>query len=146
LPDETVSERQVPGRVAIRRFRPAREEGRRSAETTRRNCAAARTRQVCWQAGARRAPAGQEDSTPETTPAIRRRRRSQDARSKYENAAKLEDHDIAQERFNEIDSLQARQAALKRHATNCARWPTFRPWRRGRWRRLTTPVRAPTAR
>jgi RND family efflux transporter MFP subunit len=57
-----------------------------------------------------------EEATPKSTPAIRQAEaQMEDARSKYESAAKLvKSGDIAQERFTEVEkTLHARQAALE---------------------------------
>ena len=122
LPDETVSvSAEVPGRVAAIRadFGQRVKKGDVLAEIDTQELALQRERskaslaQALARAGLR---PGQEDSTPETTPSIRQAAAQfEDARSKYENAAKLvKSGDIAQERFNEIDkALQARQAALE---------------------------------
>ncbi len=122
LPDETVSvSAEVPGRVvAIRAdFGQRVKKGDVLAEIDTQELALQRERakaslaQALARAGLR---PGQEDATPETTPSIRQAAAQfEDARSKYENAAKLvKTGDIAQERFNEIDkALQARQAALE---------------------------------
>ena len=122
LPDETVSvSAEVPGRVvAIRAdFGQRVKKGDVLAEIDTQELALQYERskaslaQALARAGLR---PGQEDATPETTPSIRQAAAQfEDARSKYENAAKLvKSGDIAQERFNEIDkALQARQAALE---------------------------------
>ena len=122
LPDETVSvSAEVPGRVvAIRAdFGQRVKKGDVLAEIDTQELALQRERskaslaQALARAGLR---PGQEDATPETTPSIRQAAAQfEDARSKYDNAAKLvKTGDIAQERFNEIDkALQARQAALE---------------------------------
>ncbi|MDP2999633.1 MAG: efflux RND transporter periplasmic adaptor subunit [Bryobacterales bacterium] len=122
LPDETVSvSAEVPGRVvAIRAdFGQRVKKGDVLAEIDTQELALQRERakaslaQALARAGLR---PGQEDATPETTPSIRQAAAQfEDARSKYDNAAKLvKSGDIAQERFNEIDkALQARQAALE---------------------------------
>ena len=122
LPDETVSvSAEVPGRVAAIRadFGQRVKKGDVLAEIDTQELALqcerskASLAQALARAGLR---PGQEDATPETTPSIRQAAAQfEDARSKYENAAKLvKTGDIAQERFNEIDkALQARQAALE---------------------------------
>jgi len=122
LPDETVSvSAEVPGRVAVIRadFGQRVKKGDVLAEIDTQELALQYERskaalaQALARAGLR---PGQEDATPETTPSIRQAAAQfEDARSKYENAAKLvKTGDIAQERFNEIDkALQARQAALE---------------------------------
>jgi len=122
LPDETVSvSAEVPGRVAAIRadFGQRVKKGDVLAEIDTQELALqcerskASLAQALARAGLR---PGQEDATPETTPSIRQAAAQfEDARSKYENAAKLvKSGDIAQERFNEIDkALQARQAALE---------------------------------
>jgi RND family efflux transporter MFP subunit len=122
LPDETVSvSAEVSGRVAAIRadFGQRVKKGDVLAEIDTQELALQRERskaslaQALARAGLR---PGQEDATPETTPSIRQAAAQfEDARSKYDNAAKLvKSGDIAQERFNEIDkALQARQAALE---------------------------------
>lgn len=60
--------------------------------------------------------AGQENTPPESTPALRQvQAQMEDAKFKYESAAKLvQTGDISQDRFNELEkALRARQAAFE---------------------------------
>lgn len=122
LPDETVTvSAEVPGRVAAIRadFGQRVRKGDVLAEIDRQELALQLERaraslaQALARAGLR---PGQEDAAPESTPAIRQATaQMEDARSRYENAAKLvATGDIARERFVEIEKAYlARKAALE---------------------------------
>jgi RND family efflux transporter MFP subunit len=122
LPDETVNvSAEVPGRVAAIHadFGQRVKKGDVLAEIDRQEfslqCERSRASlaQALARAGLR---PGQEDATPDSTPATRQATAQyEDARTKFENAAKLvKTGDIAQERFTEIEKAYlARQAALE---------------------------------
>jgi len=122
LPDETVNvSAEVPGRVAAIRadFGQRVKKGDVLAEIDKQELvlqldrSKASLSQALARAGLR---PGQEDATPDTTPSIRQAKAQlEDARSKYENAAKLvKTGDIAHERFTEIEkAYSARQAAFE---------------------------------
>ncbi len=119
-PDETVTvSAEVAGRVAAIHadFGQAVRKGEVVAELDRREFAlqVERSRAALAQALARIGlTPGQEEVTPESTPAIRQARAQlEDARFKYENAARLvKTGDVSQERFTELEkAYHARQAA-----------------------------------
>ncbi|MBI4875155.1 MAG: efflux RND transporter periplasmic adaptor subunit [Acidobacteria bacterium] len=122
LPDESVSvSAEVSGRVAAIRadFGQRVKKGDILVEIDKQELslqcerAKAALAQALARAGLR---PGQEDATPESTPAIRQATAQfEDARSKLENASRLvKTGDIARERFTEIEkAYQARQAALE---------------------------------
>ncbi len=120
-PDETVSvSSEVAGRVAAIRVDFGHEvrKGEVIAELDKREYSLQldRSRAALAQALARIGlDPGQEEVTPESTPAIRQATAQlEDARFKYENAARLvKTGDISQERFIELEkAFHARQAAL----------------------------------
>lgn len=120
-PDETVSvSTEVPGRVATIRFdfgqMVKKGDVIAELEKTEGQIQLDRTRAAIAQALARIGlTPSQDDTIPESTPAIRQARAQlEDAKSKYDNAKKLvESGDIARERFTELSkTLEARQAAL----------------------------------
>jgi len=156
-PDETVLvSTEVPGRVATIRvdFGQAVRKGEIIAELekTEAQIALDRTRAAMAQALARIGlRPDQDDTTPESTPAIRQARAQlEDARSRYESAKKLvETGDIARERFTEVaKAFEARQAALEAAEhdlrTQLANLQALRAERRLAEKRLNdTTVRAP---
>ncbi|MBM3745963.1 MAG: efflux RND transporter periplasmic adaptor subunit [Acidobacteria bacterium] len=120
LPDETVTvSSEVSGRVAEIRvdFGQSVRQGDIIAELDKREFTLQleRSRAALAQALARIGlDPGQEATEPEATPAIRvARAQMEDARFKYENAARLvKTGDVSRERFTEVEKLyQARQAA-----------------------------------
>lgn len=122
LPDETVSiSSEVAGRVSeiFADFGQRVRKGDILAELDKRefNLQYERTRAALAQALARVGlDPGQEEATPETTPAIRQAKaQMEDARFKYENAARLiKTGDISQERFIELEkAFHAREAAYQ---------------------------------
>jgi RND family efflux transporter MFP subunit len=122
LPDETVSvSSEVAGRVSeiFADFGQSVRKGDILAELDKRefNLQYERSRAALAQALARVGlDPGQEEATPETTPAIRQAKaQMEDARFKYENAARLiKTGDISQERFIELEkAFHAREAAYQ---------------------------------
>lgn len=118
--DETVTvSSEVPGRVAELRvdFGQTVRQGEVIAELDKREFTLQleRTRAALAQALARIGlEPGQEEAAPQDTPAIRlAKAQLEDARFKYENAARLvKTGDVSQERFTELEKLyHARQAA-----------------------------------
>lgn len=122
VPDETVSvSAEVPGRLASVHadFGQQVRKGQVVAELDKQELQIQldRTRAALSQALARIGlNPGQEEVTPESTPAIRlATAQFEDARFKYENASKLiKTGDISQDRFNELEkAFHARRAALE---------------------------------
>jgi RND family efflux transporter MFP subunit len=122
LPDETVVvTAEVPGRLSklyVDFGQPVR-KGQVIAELDKEELSLQleRARGALAQALARLGlDAKQEDVVPETTPMMRQAwNQMEDARSKYENAAKLvKTGDISQERFTEMEKMyRAREAAFE---------------------------------
>jgi RND family efflux transporter MFP subunit len=120
-PEETVTvSSEVPGRVAQISvdFGHAVRKGQVIAELDKQeyNLQLERSRAALAQVLARLGlDPGQENATPDTTPAIRQAQAQlDDVRFRYESAARLyKTGDISQERYNELEkALNARQAAL----------------------------------
>jgi membrane fusion protein, multidrug efflux system len=121
-PDESVNMSfEVPGRISrvLVDFGQNVRQGQVLAELDRQelNLQVERAKASLAQALARIGlEPGQENVRPETTPAIRQAQaQMEDARSKFENAAKLvKTGDIAQERYTELEKqFRARQAAYE---------------------------------
>lgn len=121
-PDETVTvSAEVAGRLAAIHFDFGQQvkKGDVIAELDQREFALQyeRSRAALAQALARVGlDPSQEDATPDSTPAIRQAQaQSEDARSKYESAARLiKTGDVSRERFTELEkTFNARQAALE---------------------------------
>lgn len=120
-PDETTTvSSEVPGRITMLSadFGQTVRKGQIVAEfdTQELSLQVERSRATLAQAMARVGMDPGHEATPDSTPMMRQAKaQMEDAKSKYDNAAKLvKTGDISQERFNELDKLyRARLAALE---------------------------------